>query len=249
MLGNKREIIAVRQTLHKLISSKFFHLELSEKLTKSIRRLNPDFQDIFIIVEKDRRTDKHHEHRLNAGPYYEFGHYHQIGCPIKLDCSLAAEIILEICENPKLTRFKSGVELIIYHEREHFELPEKPLILYYPSGKIYCNSKYHFSEAFAQIMALNKVKNPIESMASALTIQHYIEDSISLKKHIATLMRHWHHFDLEREKEFNIVYQFPLSEIAISEIIRKAANFEKTLKKCLGNNKGRFRKRFTPFLL
>lgn len=239
MLSNRREIKAFRKLLRRELSRKFFHLELSEKLTKSIRRLNADFQDTFVIVAKDRPADKHHKHKLNAGPYYEFGYYRWIGCLIKFDCSLAGEILLEICENPKLTKFRSGVELIIYHEREHFKLPEKPLVLRYPTGEDRCNSRYHFSEAFAQIMALNKMENQIEAMALALAIQHYIEDSISLKKHMATLMKHWHHFDWEEEKEFNIVYQFPLSEIAISEIIRKAANFERTLKKYLGNKEGR----------
>jgi hypothetical protein len=235
MLSHERKIKGLRPILHKLMpSSRFDHLTLSEKLTRSIRRLNPDFQDVFIMVQKDRRTDKDHEHWLNVKPYYEFGYYEWIGCPMLITCSLAAKVLLEICENPKLAELKIGIELIIIHDRGHFKFSKKLLTLCYPSGEEFCRSEYCSSEALVQLYAFNKVEDPIGAMAAALVIQHIVTPSVSLEEHMKIFLRNWKELvDDYWEERFKIVYHFPISKKATSEIIRKAANLEIALKRYL----------------
>jgi len=78
------------------------------------------------------------------------------------------------------------------------------------------------------------MEDPIDAMAAALAIQHVVTEPISLEEHMKIFLRNWKELvDSYWEKEFNIVYHFPLSETVISEIIRRAANLEKILKRCL----------------
>jgi hypothetical protein len=212
---------------------------LSLKLTKAIRKLNRDFEALFIVAWKDRQNSKRYKPIFNLTPhsgghrfFYEDGKcdWRWIDEFIEINCSLAAKVLLEACENPEL---KSGVELIIYHELGHIKKPEKPHHEYTLSGITYNISGPPLPEVFAQLYAFNQVKNPIEAMAAALVIQCFVEGG-SIKKLMRDRLRYWESSDWDTiyyagDEKKKFLYHFPLNDVAISEIIKKAESIRNKL--------------------
>lgn len=214
---NKSRVRASLQTYSK-DGFKPIDLELSIALTDEIRRLNPDFSSIKMIVRKDKRR---HEHSADT----QIDTDKRTRRTIEVPCHKSGELFLEILRNPMLSEFINGIEGIVYHEKVHLKSSRKAPC--YKNGKRYeflCEN----SEIMAELTALAKAKNPLDEVAAYLAMRKYIEGSQNLRRDLLGKLCHWS--EIEEYKtgkvyeagEVGVKYRFPINDKALKEITKRS---------------------------